>query len=263
MRDPHVVSLHYRIVTSENVTYANPPALEWQTATCLIRLEDGFANIEMLQHCSSEQAAKEAVRPYLRAWEIETALRPGSNGLGFEFERSEIVDRNPPPPPAEQGSGNAVIQASVALITVTGFAPHVHVTQPKYPDPPQGFVVSPDVETMWNRYEGYQRAREPLASMAYFCLSVLQFRAGGRRKAARHYGIDVDVLDKLGELSSDIGDEKTARKLEQRSYLRAHTTVEIDWVESVVKRLIHRVGEREADPNATLSQMTLADFPTV
>lgn len=42
------------------------------------------------------------------------------------------------------------------------------VTLHKYPDPPKLFILTPDVETLWHRYEGYLQGKEPLSSMAYF-----------------------------------------------------------------------------------------------
>jgi hypothetical protein len=50
-----------------------------------------------------------------------------------------------------------------------------------YPPAPSNFVAAPDVVTLWTRFEGFSKGREPLASMAYFCFSVLKFRYRGRR----------------------------------------------------------------------------------
>jgi len=53
---------------------------------------------------------------------------------------------------------------------------------------------------------------EPLPSMAYFCLTVLEYQAKNREAAAKQYAIDLKVLKKLGGLTAK-GDPMTARKV--------------------------------------------------
>ena len=66
----------------------------------------------------------------------------------------------------------------------------------KYPSPPLDLAISPDVQTMHDRYMNYLQGREPLSSMAFFCLTVLENSAGGRKAAARKYQIAKRVLEK-------------------------------------------------------------------
>ena len=122
-------------------------------------------------------------------------------------------------------------------------------------------MVSLDVETMWHRYEGYLAGREPLAAMAYFCLTVLQGSAGGRDEAAEQFGISGRVLDTLGRLTTEIGDDETARKRTHGSEWRPHTRAERAWIEAAVKALIRRAGEWASDPEAPGPQLTMNDLP--
>ena len=46
--------------------------------------------------------------------------------------------------------------------------------------------------------------------MAYFCLTILQ-GSGDRKKAAKKYGIKLEVLNKIAQLSSERGGQQ-ARK---------------------------------------------------
>jgi hypothetical protein len=71
------------------------------------------------------------------------------------------------------------------------------------------------------------------------------------------------VLDKLGELTSEVGDELSARKFDATSTKRPHTPAEQVWILEIVKLLITRVGEYEFDPAAPLKLITLADLPKV
>ena len=101
--------------------------------------------------------------------------------------------------------------------------------------------------------------------MAYFCLTVLEASAGGRpherrTSAAELYHVDRTVLKTLGDLTSDVGDQMTARKT-HFTYARAHSRAEIAWMEAVVQRLIRRAGEVAFDPGRAWPQITMADFP--
>lgn len=135
-----------------------------------------------------------------------------------------------------------------------------------YPALPENFVASPDVETMWQRYEQYVQGREPLPSMAYFCLTVLETSArnvhgkgGNREKALRTYAVQDKVLGKLGELTARLGDAGTARKAGGAG--RPLTSVERDWIERCLRALIRRVGEKAADPQGNFDRITMADLP--
>jgi hypothetical protein len=113
---------------------------------------------------------------------------------------------------------------------------------------------------MWLRYEGYRRGKEPLAAMAYFCLTVVEAR-GGRKKVAKELNIEPELLRKLGELSSNVGDPREARKLSGSG--RAHTDREKKWLEAMVLALIRRLGEYDFDPTAKLTTVTMADLPNL
>ena len=72
-------------------------------------------------------------------------------------------------------------------------AARAQVARPRYPDPPHQFAVSPDVETLWNRYEGHLQGREPLLSAANACLTWLEATHGGRRNVARKFRISQKI----------------------------------------------------------------------
>jgi hypothetical protein len=68
-------------------------------------------------------------------------------------------------------------------------------------------------------------------------------------------------LDKLGELTSDVGDETSARKFDDRSTRRPHTGTERTWIEATVRMIIRRVAALDYDPSASVAQITMADLP--
>ena len=97
------------------------------------------------------------------------------------------------------------------------------VCVPEYPAPILPFEATPLVELLWNRYKEYREGRSQLLAMGYFCLTALEsygMPAKGRRQhVAATYNIDKAVLDTLGRLTSEHGDEITARKLPSKNPL--------------------------------------------
>jgi hypothetical protein len=256
MRDLHVARLRYRLVPDEAISFDRPPPVERQTEAFHMRLADEVATFDMVEHHASEESARQSVEPFLRAWELDAALRSGRPEIGFVFQDSEIVDRDPPPP----GTGQ-VIYAKAAMAAAAALTATAHVTRGRYPEPPQAFIVSPDVETMWHRYVGYLEGRERLADMAYACLTVLEGSAGSRDKAAGTYRISNSVLGTLGRLTTEIGDGETARKFNRLKERRPHTAAERAWIEAAVKALIRRAGEWVASPEVSRPQLTMNDLP--
>lgn len=259
MRDPHVLALYYTLETGPHLAFHDPPPVGRETESFKLHLDNGQLLVAMKDHFATEDEARQEVQQYLRSWEIATDLKDGPGAMHFQFERSEVIDHNPPPP------GTGELQAQSAHIAATGFVPILKVTRRSYPDPPDSFTASPDVLTMWGRYEGFLARREPLLSMAYMCLTVLEASTGKKRRsrkaAAERYGVHPDVLDKLGELTSERGDASTARKVTPGRALQPLSDVEARWVKEVIVALIRRVGEWEANRNAQRPQVTMKDFP--
>jgi hypothetical protein len=206
--------------------------------------------------CSREQSARAGVEPFLKAWETLTALTEGRKVITFEFQRSKLVDRAPDPP------GQTKLRPLAGILSATGsLIGCLQVSKNQYPEPPNDFVICPDVETMWRRYLGYQEGREPLNSMAYLCLTILEMNAGDRKRAALQYGFDHSVLSKLGYLCSEVGDEQTARKRSSQSQNRSHTPAEKTWMDAVLRSMVRRLGEYAHDPARIFTPLSMNDFP--
>ena len=177
--------------------------------------------------------------------------------MKFEFENAEIIDRDPP----SVEPGRTVFAVDAGFYAVAGMSAKLSLTRSTYPEPPPRFVASPDVDTLWHRYQEYKDEREPLAGMAYFCLSWIRNQAGGQDQAATEYAVAREVLRELGRLTSTVGDKRTARKAP--SELRPYTPQEEAWIEAAVRALIRRVGEWAAGSDTPLRQITMADLPTL
>jgi len=207
----------------------------------------------MKKHYASAEEAKASVAEFLYLWELDAALRIGQNAIKFVYEDAQLIDRIPPPP--------GTLEIHVATAASVAFMGEVTicVTRSAYPEPPVSMKLTPNLETLWTRYEGYRSQREPLSAMAYFCLTVLETSAGGRAEAATQYSIDPKVLGKIGELTANRGDSATARKMQ--SSLVPYTPAEIGWVEEAIRIIIRRVGETAT--GAPCPMITLKDLPNL
>ena len=253
MNDPHVEWLRYKIV-ADSVVYRDPHPVVGGTPDFRSTLEDGQAFIEMIGHCATIGDALAVVDPYLHTWEIHAGatFKGTAEPLRFRFESIHIIDRSP--------SAGDERSAQTFGMSAMEF-PAVSVSTDVYPCAPAGFAVSPDVETLWTRWQGYLAGREPLAAMAYFCFTVY-VNNGSLAAAAGRYGFSKPVLKKLSELTSTVGDVGTARKADVR-HPRPYTGEEIRWIEDVVKAMIRRAGEWAFDPNQTFDTLTMTSFPPI
>ena len=114
------------------------------------------------------------------------------------------------------------------------------------------------LKSLWHRYRGYLEGREPLLTMAYFCLTVLEITAGGRQQAAAMYNISKSVLNTLAILASERGDYRTARKIVS-STMQPLSEAETAWIQETIKQIILRVGDKRSVLG--LPKITMAELP--
>jgi hypothetical protein len=153
------------------------------------------------------------------------------------------------------------VTAETGGLTVTGYAATILITQTSYPPPPQDFRTTPEVEAAYGRWKAFREGREPLQSMAFAVLTLLQSVAGGRRQAASTFQVDIRVLHTIGRLSSTKGDAVTARKFKQGLHVDPLSGGESSWLEAAVRQLVRRVGEHAA--GVRLSRMSMRDLPAL
>jgi hypothetical protein len=253
--------LYYRLKSGEGFSYQNPPPLKVSQPEFDATLEGGVLMIEMKEHHPTVASAMERVRAFLDGWEISGTLEQGRGRLSFEFERPEVIDRNPPPPGAR-----VIVEAVVSHLLLGSAFDAVEVVSPRYPKPPVNFVATETVRVLFERYQLYRDRKDLLTTMGFACLALLTHTFGkkeSRTKAANKYQIEKAVLDKLAYLTSNVGDHMNARKFDGDSEKRPHTQAEITWIEAAVTMLIRRVGEHKHDPAAKLPKITMNDLPNL
>lgn len=235
MNDPHVNEITYILKTPEDVTFEKCPAFILDDTTHKFVLENNILTCLFKTHFPDLVSAKAFIEPILRAWEIHTALQ-FNDDIHFIYKDANIIDRNPIP------NSVSIISASANCNASAFGNVKISVTRSVYPSPPSNFTINPDVETLWFRYNLYLQDKDSLLSMAYFCLSFLEGLARGRHKITSIFCIERDVLNKLGYLTSERGDKKTARKGKDHSFIPL-TAQEENWIKACVKTIIRRLGE--------------------
>ena len=257
MNDPHVVALLYRVEHSKSVDYNEAVPLVHEESNFRLEVKDNKASFKFKIHYATREDARNAVEGYIHDWECEACLKMGPDNFRLIFEKAEIIDRKPTPGVINLHM-SAVAGSPRASFTLT-------VVAASYPTPPAGVnYYHPDVQTMYQRYLGYRRGNEPLASMSYFCLTVLEVSTGQKKSqlksAAQKYQIANTVLNKIGDLCSNKGGPG-ARKADGVS--NDFTTEERTFLEQAIKSIIRRCAEKAHAPNIPLRQITMSDLPLI
>jgi hypothetical protein len=254
VRDPHVTRLQFEIRPEKGTSYENPEPLTFENPLGQFDARDGKLLVEPVDHFADETAARSIIEPFLRSWEIETDLDANPGTIRFRFQSADVIDRDPPPP----GSDLSIQLVGESLL-ITGGTIETLITRRKYPQPPTAFEATVDVARAHARWLDYRAGREPLPSMGYFVLTLVETAAGSRKNAAGVFQIHSRVLDKLGELVSTRGGPATARKAPSGGLFQELTGAEQAWLEQAVRKLVKRLGEHAS--GATLSRLTLGDLP--
>jgi hypothetical protein len=254
VRDPHVERLLFTIGSGEGIAYENPAPLTFANAVGDFSTRDGILLVEPASHFADEATARSVIEPFLKSWEIETDLDSNPGAIRFKFLTAEIVDRDPPPPGADLS-----IQLRGESLSITGGKVKTLITYRSYPPPPSRFSATVNVVNAHARWLNYRAGHEPLQGTGYFVLTLIEVAAGTRRAAANVFQIDLDVLSKLGELTSTKGDPKTARKVPRGGPYQPLTGAEPAWLEQAVRVIIKRLGEHAS--GAALTTITLDDLP--
>ena len=253
MNDPHVEALHYRIKHADSVDFDKAPPLEREEPGFSVRIENGHVTIVMKEHHPTAESARAVVEPFLRAWELQSALFSAADKFEFAFQNSEVIDRRPTPG-VLHAQGIEVKSPNIASVSV-------RVSRASYPGPPVGLACDDNVDLMLIRYCEWCEGRRSLGEAAYFCLTVLRLAAGnGKRAAAQEFGIALSVIDKLGTLTDEKGGRE-ARKA--KGAKNEFTNAELTWLQEVMKTIIRRAAEVAYDSHASRKQITMADLPSL
>ena len=257
MNDPHVAALVYKIEHGPSVDYSKAEPLDRKETNFRVQITNEKVRFfEFKEHYAAENVARGAIEDYIRAWEFDAGLRGGPNYFKLKFAGAQIKDRNPTPGvisgPAIEGDLDGSISATLLVLP------------PYYPPPPSGvMLITPDVQTMYDRYMGYRQDQEPLTTMAYFCLTILERstkKDNSREVAAETYGIKLEVLNKIGHLSSEKGGQQARKASGTNENLTAQDR---RFLKEAIKAIIRRAAEKAYAPNSDFPEISLSDLPPV
>lgn len=234
MLAPHVTDLTYKLIVDGDVTFKNPPAVEFETEVAEFSLLDGQLTAKLKEHFANVADARSAVESVLRAWQFRAALTRNI-GIRFAYVKSTMIDLAPPP----IGRTQRIVAEGMSAAVVSDSA-SACLTLAAYPDPPFDFAQTQEVEALSRRWLSCLDGREPLLACAYFVLTKLDVRFGNRKNAALELNVSDAVLSKLGSLSSEHGDDSTARKARLTPQLL--TPAAENWVRESVPELILRLA---------------------
>jgi hypothetical protein len=249
--------MHYAVSSGEGISYRNPEPVSFVNHLGAFDLVEGKLSIAPVEQFPDEEEARRAIEPFLRAWEMDADLNSNLGMIRFTFERVELIDRDPP----SLGPSLAIHLKGIASLSLVGQSVSLHLTCTKYPEPPREFRATPEVQHAYRRWIGFRSGKEPLQSMAYFVLTLLESAAGDRKSAARSFNIEPEVLSTIGMLSSTKGDPDTARKVGPGTQFQELTGAEKQWLEKAIPLVIRRLGEHAS--GALLTPISLSDLPNI
>ena len=258
MTYPRIKALHYVVEHDFSIDYSRTESLSRHEASFDLHIDNKRACFTLKESYATVEETREAIGPYIDGWELEAGLQHGPNKFTLRFGGADIEDLDP-------ATGQVFEQRSHPLPLVTIGELRVTEGVPYYPSPsPTAVSFNPDVRSMFDRYMGYRGGRELLATMAYFCLTVLEASTGQprstRKAAAKHYAIDQSILEQIGLLTSTKGGAR-ARKAQG-----AHCDLSQDetcFLDAAVKAIIRRAAEIAHDPAVPRRTITLQDLPRV
>ena len=248
MNDPHVVALHYRIVTSPHVDFDDAPPLRHSEPLFDVEVAGQNAVFRLKRHFATEKDAHAVVQPFVDAWNVTSGLEKGPSTFRLEYDRPELIDRAPAP---------GVVSGVAATVGVGSVIAVGHAKHSRFPPAPTQFAISAEVKAMYWQYQGFTEGRLPLVHMAYFLQTMLA-QHGGLSAAQGRYGIHRKVLKKVGELTANKGGPN-ARKAQ--GITTNLTPDETAWLQAASVMMIRRAGEVAANPAGPHQLLTCADLP--
>ena len=257
MSDWIVTALVYEVRHGRSLKYDRAPPLTVDEPDFSVTVDDDKARFEFKREINDEKEAHEIVAEYVRQWEFSSTLRRGPDAFTLHFLKSEGKEKNPVPGQHRVRPDTVRYSFEVPSVAVT-------VRPASFPEPPSGIKITPDVQSMFDRYVGHCRGHEPLDTMAYFCLTMVEWsarcgsgkRGSGnrnlRKKAAAKYNVAKKVLHEIGNLSAK------ERKVDAES--RELTGKERSFLRNATVAIIRRMAENAHDPSTALRQIKMADF---
>jgi hypothetical protein len=252
MNDPRVEWLQYTFRSlEEHHDYSKAQTWTGRTPEFELTLQNDTLRATPIGNFSSEDQARTALEPFLRAWELEADLRDGVR-IRFSYASGNVVDRNPTP-----GSVTVAAGVASAVAMVPDVTPQVgHSTYPAPPTEP--LLESPFVKELLDALHEVRQGRQRLLVSAYLFQTRIVYEYGTLEPAAGALNISEPILRKLGELSV-VNDPRERRKV--RGPERPLSEEERVWITAALPKITLHIARQAA--GVQVPQLTMADLPRV
>lgn len=260
MNRPKVVALIYDVEHGPRIDYKSTAHLVREEDKFLITIENKKARFQLKEHHATEESALRVVQPYVQRWEFSAGLARGPRTFRLKYRNAEIRDLDPTPGVVElRASSRHAIRGGGELT----------IGYDSYPPPPPEILISPNVQSMYDRFMKYCNRMEPLPSVAYFCVTVLKHEAarlegngggGSDEQTVQTFGISRSVLKKIRHLSTKKGGAAARKATGLQLEL---TDQDVRFLNKAIQAIILRAAEVAHNPGATRDTLTLADLPKI
>jgi hypothetical protein len=254
MPDPHVETLYYRFRSlNDQDTFDKAAPLSGALGDFDFTLESQLLTARPRSHFGDRESARRALEPFLRSWELDALLSPSNHRIQFEYDHSDVIDRQP-------DGDNVVVYPDTIQVRAVAFDAVVRRDNGRYPEPDSTFIASPITERLAERLRRVRDKEAEVPATAYFVLTDLVGEYGGpkgrREVAAAALSVDPKILDTMGKLT-DRRDPDLGRKA-GRSPVPL-TMDELGWLHAAMTALIRRTGEVTA--GGSVRPLSMADLP--
>lgn len=90
MSDRRVEALTYQLETDDTVSFDADP-VEYETDAFSLRLENDELTVDLHEHFSSVEEAREKVDSFLEAWEVKYGTQFRQREIRFIYEDAEVI----------------------------------------------------------------------------------------------------------------------------------------------------------------------------
>jgi hypothetical protein len=238
------VRIRYRIEPSD--AYVRLPR-EVENATFRMEIDADGLLAFWLKRPVADNSAREIVREFFNSWVGQSIFQNGPS-------RCELFEHD-----LHYSNGSTSTGLLVTRLQVAGPRAEANTRE-------QASWLFHEYEKchrtteLIERFQRYVSRQEPLQSAAYYCWTVLKDWFNGEDGVRSSLAVSRNMLDCFSRLIS-MGDAQTARKAAPRMQKRAITESERFWIESTLRLLISRAGEKEHDSSCTFQVVTLSELP--
>lgn len=225
------------------------PRLSGTLGTFEYTLDCSELTVRPSEHFADREAAREAIEPYLRAWEESDFLSESPSDMTFSYEGGQVIDRNPDPRNQHVYPDTATGVGSVDVAAVLVLRGH-------YPSPDPQFASSPMTSEIVRRIRRVRTREAELPATAYWLVTKLEDQFGDRLAAAKALGVSRKIVTRLATLATQ-NDPEMGRKATGPPI--PLTDAEVKWLRAAMARVARRTGELGS--GAQLPVITMTDLP--